>query len=197
MTGLPPLGIAALALLAERPMHPYEMYQVLIHRREDRNVKVRPGSLYHAVDKLEEHGLVTATGVEREGNRPERTSYAITDAGRDMLLSKIVSMLSTPADEYPEFPLAIANAFMLPAEQVVDLLGQRRERIAEQVASLEAAGRAVQSIELPARFWLDANFQLAMLRAKLAWLDATIPDIADGTIDWSSPIPSNLKDTIA
>ena len=45
MAELTPLGLAALALLAERPMHPYEMYQTLVHRREDRNVKVRPGSL--------------------------------------------------------------------------------------------------------------------------------------------------------
>ena len=55
---LMPLGIAALALLTERPMHPYEMYQILLLRKEDRIVKVRPGSLYHAVNKLEEGGLV-------------------------------------------------------------------------------------------------------------------------------------------
>ncbi|HWU59288.1 MAG TPA: PadR family transcriptional regulator, partial [Microbacteriaceae bacterium] len=36
-----PLAIATLALLAERPMHPYEMYQTLIQRAEDRIVKVR------------------------------------------------------------------------------------------------------------------------------------------------------------
>ena len=69
---LTPLGVAALSLLVEEPMHPYEMYQLLVARHEDRLVKVRPGTLYHAVGRLEEQGLVEATGTEREGNRPER-----------------------------------------------------------------------------------------------------------------------------
>ena len=59
---LTPLAVAALALLAERPSHPYEMYQTLVQRSEDRLVKVRPGSLYHTVDRLEAHGFVRATG---------------------------------------------------------------------------------------------------------------------------------------
>ena len=40
---LTPLAVAALALLAEGPTHPYEMYQTLVQRSEDRLVKVRPG----------------------------------------------------------------------------------------------------------------------------------------------------------
>ena len=65
-TALTPLGVAALSLLVEEPMHPYEMYQLLIARHEDRLVKVRPGTLYHAVGRLEDQGLVTATGTDRE-----------------------------------------------------------------------------------------------------------------------------------
>ncbi|WP_449373878.1 hypothetical protein [Arthrobacter psychrolactophilus] len=45
---LTPLGISALGLLVERPMHPYEMYQVLMQRHEDRIVKAQPG---HAVSR--------------------------------------------------------------------------------------------------------------------------------------------------
>src|SRR5437868_2840544 len=40
---LTPLAITVLALLNERPMHPYEMHQLLLARRVDRVVKVRPG----------------------------------------------------------------------------------------------------------------------------------------------------------
>ena len=46
ISDLTPLGVASLALLAEEPMHPYEMYQLLMARHEDRLVKVRPGTLY-------------------------------------------------------------------------------------------------------------------------------------------------------
>jgi DNA-binding PadR family transcriptional regulator len=36
MAELTPLGVAVLALLTEGPMHAYEMYQLLLKRRNDR-----------------------------------------------------------------------------------------------------------------------------------------------------------------
>ena len=79
---LTPLAISALALLNERSMHPYEMYQLLLERHEDRIVRVTPGSLYRTVDRLTADGLAEATGTGREGNRPERTTSAIPSAVR-------------------------------------------------------------------------------------------------------------------
>ena len=126
-TPLTPLGVAALSLLVEEPMHPYEMYQLLMARHEDRLVKVRPGTLYHAVGRLEEHGLVDATGTDREGNRPERTTYTISAAGREALTQRLQDMLANPVNEYPSFPLAVAEAYNLPADVVVELLDRRLE----------------------------------------------------------------------
>ncbi|HEY8282618.1 MAG TPA: PadR family transcriptional regulator, partial [Leifsonia sp.] len=117
-SSLTPLGVAALALLVERPMHPYEMYQTLVQRSEERVVKVRPGSLYHTVDRLAASGLVRATGTEREGNRPERTTYEITERGSLALSERVAEILGTPVNEYPEFPLALGEAHNLPVESV-------------------------------------------------------------------------------
>ena len=50
---LTPLGITVLGLLSERTMHPYEMYQLAAARRGDQLVKIKPGSLYHTVTRLE------------------------------------------------------------------------------------------------------------------------------------------------
>ena len=44
---LAPIAILILGLLAERPMHPYEMFQTTVERREDRLAKIRPGTMYH------------------------------------------------------------------------------------------------------------------------------------------------------
>jgi DNA-binding PadR family transcriptional regulator len=99
VSDLTPLAVAALALLAERPMHPYEMYQTLITRSEDRLVKVRPGSLYHTVDRLTRQGFVEAVGTDRGGNRPERTTYNITESGQLALSERVAEMLATPVNE--------------------------------------------------------------------------------------------------
>jgi DNA-binding PadR family transcriptional regulator len=71
---LTPLAVSILALLAERPMHPYEMYSLMLERHQDWVVKVKPGSLYHTVDRLARDELVEVAGTERAGSRPERTS---------------------------------------------------------------------------------------------------------------------------
>ena len=55
---LAPIAILILGLLAERPMHPYEMFQLTIDRREDRLLKVRPGTMYHTVDRLSAQELI-------------------------------------------------------------------------------------------------------------------------------------------
>ena len=132
--GITPLALSALALLAERPMHPYEMYQLLLERHEDELVKVRPGSLYHAVERLEDHELVEVLGTEREGNRPERTTYAITDAGREALVGRLREMLSTPVNEFPQFPVALGEAHNGPPDLVVADLRSYVAGLDEQIA---------------------------------------------------------------
>jgi DNA-binding PadR family transcriptional regulator len=178
------LAVSALALLAERPMHPYEMYQLMLQRRDDRRVKVRPGSLYHTIDRLTRDGLAEAVGTDRAGNRPERTTYRVTDAGRAALTARLTEMLSAPAEEYPEFPLALSQAHNLPPEEVVRLLGSRRDALQARAAELEAAAGRLTERELPEKYWVDLDHERAMLRAHLDWLERLLERIASGRLDW-------------
>jgi DNA-binding PadR family transcriptional regulator len=179
-----PLAIATLALLVERPMHPYEMYQTLIHRAEDRIIKVRPGSLYHTVDRLADLGLVRATGTEREGNRPERTTYAITEAGQSRLTGRVSEMLASPVNEYPEFPLAIGEAHNLPKETVLDLLGRRLALLRADAEFLTTGLIEVKQKKVERKFWLNMTYQKAMLEAEIAWISGLVAELNAGDIDW-------------
>ena len=76
------LGLAVLGVLAQRPMHRYEIATTIREQGKDDDMAVKWGSLYTVVKNLERHGLVEAAGVDRDGARPERTTYRITDAGR-------------------------------------------------------------------------------------------------------------------
>ncbi|HWU58703.1 MAG TPA: PadR family transcriptional regulator [Microbacteriaceae bacterium] len=179
-----PLAIATLALLAERPMHPYEMYQTLIQRAEDRIVKVRPGSLYHTVDRLNERGLVRATGTEREGNRPERTTYEITESGQMTLTGRVAEMLATPVNEYPEFPLAIGEAHNLPRATVLDLLRRRLVQLRADLEFLSTGLTDVKQKKVERKFWVDITYQKAMVEAEIAWISGFVAELEAGDIDW-------------
>jgi DNA-binding PadR family transcriptional regulator len=80
-----PLALAILNLLYERPMHPYEMQQLMRERGHDQVIKLKGGSLYSTIERLTAAGLITPVETTREGRRPERTVYAITETGQDEL----------------------------------------------------------------------------------------------------------------
>ena len=76
-----PLALAVLACLFERPMHPYEMASTMRHRGKDTSIKLNYGSLYSVVESLQKQKLIDIAETERDGNRPERTVYRLTQAG--------------------------------------------------------------------------------------------------------------------
>ena len=67
---------AILALLAEQPMHGYQLIRE-IDRRTDGAWRPSPGSVYPTLQLLADEGLVK---VAEDG---ERKSYSLTDAGRE------------------------------------------------------------------------------------------------------------------
>ncbi len=188
MTHITPLAIAALALASEGPAHPYEMYQTLVRRSVDQIVKVRPGSLYHTVERLEADGLLEVVGTEREGNRPERTTYRITEQGRLALAERVADMLATPAEEFPEFPVAVSEAHNLSRTAVIDLLESRRVRLRSRLDLLEAGVADVTTKSLPERYWLDLTYLIAIARAEVDWVDALLDDLRARRIDWGEKV---------
>ncbi|MEJ3659067.1 helix-turn-helix transcriptional regulator [Actinomycetes bacterium KLBMP 9759] len=171
---LTPLAVSVLALLCERSMHPYEMYRLMISRHEDEIVKVRPGSLYHTVDRLAGAEQVEAVGSDRDGGRPERTTYRITSDGRATLREWIRDVLATPMNEYPRFPVALGEAHNLPRAEVVELLRMRISSIERELARIDALMAANRPSEREP-YLIAAHYGIEMRNAELRWLR----DVAD------------------
>ncbi|UYM05816.1 PadR family transcriptional regulator [Solicola gregarius] len=179
-----PLSISVLALLNERPMHPYEMYQLLLERHEDRIVKVRPGSLYHVVERLEDRELVEATGTERAGNRPERTTYAISDSGRSTLVTWIDDSVRTPVNEYPIFPLALSELHNLPKEDAVAAIKARVAGLDELIAETDHLIKYAHDADVYEAYWFSADYLRTKNVAERDWLRTTVSRIEKGDLPW-------------
>ncbi|MET7771234.1 PadR family transcriptional regulator [Nocardia sp. NPDC005366] len=184
------LAVAVLALLAERPMHPYEMYQLLISRGEDLLVKVRPGSLYHTVARLADQQLVCAEGVDRAGNRPERTTYRITEHGAAALRNKIAEVIRFPHAEYPLFPLALAEAHNLPAADVVALLQERLRHLRADIEDFDRMTAWATEHLIPRRYWIVLPYLRATVGAEIAWIDGFLAELDSGALEWEQFDPA-------
>jgi DNA-binding PadR family transcriptional regulator len=182
-----PLALAVLELLHERPRHPYDMQQAMRIRHTDRLVKVKAGSLYHTVERLEKLGLVEVSETERSGRRPERRVYAITEDGRALYREYVTDMLANLAEEYPEYPHAISLAHAFEGETVRTELLHRREELLERIAELTEAHERLERMDLPRRFWLDVDYLRTMRQAELDWTDKLIEELASGRLEWPAP----------
>ncbi|GAB3567941.1 PadR family transcriptional regulator [Spelaeicoccus albus] len=178
------LGISVLALLTEGPLHPYEMHQTFVERHEDQIVNIKPGTLYHTVNRLAASELIEISGTDRAGNRPERTTYAITATGRSRLQADVVGLLGTPVNEYPRFPQAIAEAHNLPREIVLDQLRSRIDAFRERLDEFALARAAVVGKNLPERFWLDIDYLEKMSAAEMNWLTSLVERLQSHELDW-------------
>ncbi|MEU4215297.1 PadR family transcriptional regulator [Actinoplanes sp. NPDC026623] len=175
------LAMVLLALLAEAPMHPYRMQQMIKERGQDQLVNVaQRNSVYQALDRLVREGLARPGGTTREAGRPERTVYEITDAGATTLRRWLTDMLPTPAREFPEFPAALAFLPILEPAEVRTLLERRIVALREKVAQMR--GQAPPG--LPRLFLIEDEYRAAMLSAELAWLGALVDDLASGRLSW-------------
>ncbi|WP_028801590.1 PadR family transcriptional regulator [Streptomyces sp. 142MFCol3.1] len=175
-----PLALAVMVLLTERPMHPYEIAQTLRRRGKDASLKINYGSLYTVVQNLEKHGFVEVAEVQREGNRPERTLYGITDAGREEATEWLSDLLAVPAREYPIFEAALSLMCVLHPDEVARLLAERLTMLEVQAASLRG-GVAKLSETLPRLFLVESEYQLHMIEAQAVWVRGFLTEIKNGT----------------
>lgn len=181
---LTPLALAVLHMLAERPMHPYEMRQRIRDHAIDYAIKVTHGSLYHAVEKLAERGFIEAVETSREGRRPERTVYAITEAGKDEALSELRGMIARPVQEYPVLGAALTFAQMLPPEELALLLRRRAVAVEARIAAHDTIIDGLRKQGVDRIGLIEVEYCQAGLRAELDWLRATEDDITSGRLQW-------------
>src|SRR5215510_12738289 len=178
-----PLALAVLACLWERPMHSYEMATTMRERGKEQSIKLNYGSLYTVVDSLAKNGLIEAMEATREGRRPERTVYRLTEAGRARLDAWMSELIAEPVKEYPQFEAALSLLPVLHPDTVLDLLRVRirtlEKQIGEEQVMLDAAGKA----GLPRLLLIEAEFHLALRETELSWVRDLAGDLEAGTLE--------------
>jgi DNA-binding PadR family transcriptional regulator len=180
------LAVAVLSMLTEGPMHPYRMQQLIKERHKGDVVNVsQRNSIYQTIDRLQRDELVAVESTAREANRPERTTYQITDAGRATLRDWLDAMIRTPAREYPEFPAALSFLPSLSPGEALDALTGRIAHLEQQLASLEDELRQGSTF-LARLFLIESEYQRQVLAAELDYVKNLVDDLRTEEISWPS-----------
>jgi DNA-binding PadR family transcriptional regulator len=176
-----PLALAVLSCLTEKPMHPYEISTTLRQRGKEDSIKLNYGSLYSVVEALQKHGLITTRETTREGRRPERTVYEITDAGVAEFEDWLAELLSTPVREFTSLEAGLSLMPGLPPDDVALLLDRRAERLRAELHTIDAMHAQATAAQLPELFLIESRYRSAALTAELDFVATLAADIRSGS----------------
>ena len=190
---LTPLGVMVLALLREGDMHPYEILRLMRQRHLERLVTITNGTVYHTVRRLERAGLLDEVGIDREGNRPERTTYALTREGR-AIVSEWVRRELVQIDRSAEFRVALAEAHNLDRLEVAALLRRRHDALDDAHQLYQRGRDKARKIDTPEQFLIEVERQELLLEAELRWLETLIDRLERHALPWgAAEIPDSHR----
>jgi DNA-binding PadR family transcriptional regulator len=161
------------------PVHGYEVRRELISWNVEEWANVAPGSIYHALRKLTEEGLLEEVGTEKVSGRPARTLYRTTRVGREefeRLLRHYWWEIHPPAD-----PFLSALSFLpaLPRREAVLALRNRAAVLrGHLVQGREAAKRWLDEKPLHVSWLMDLNNVRA--EAEIEWCERVAASIEAG-----------------
>lgn len=181
---LSPLALSILELLHERPMHPYELASTMRDRHHDEFIRLNFGSLYHTVDALERNGWIVPTEREKEGNRPERTIYKLTDSGSDVLVRVVSDILTHPQREYLQFSAGLMFMHHLGGKTAAELLEQRAQALHAVITKLSRILDELLATGHTRLMLIELEHKIAILQAERAWVQEIAREITNGKLEW-------------
>ncbi|UBU09423.1 PadR family transcriptional regulator [Nonomuraea gerenzanensis] len=189
------VGLTVLALLSVRASHPYELHRLVVDTHKD-YVTGLPRSLYHAVERLAGEELIVPVETSRQGRRPERTVYEITDEGRRELATRLRALLENPGAERPAFTAAVSLIGVLPVPDALRALRTRAATIEGRLAAMSGHLKAMRDSGLPDVLMVEVDYERAIGEAELAWLRALIARLESGELDWPSTVRQELLEQV-
>ncbi|MGQ5260371.1 PadR family transcriptional regulator [Micromonospora sp. ZYX-F-536] len=173
-----------------QPVHGYDVRRELLSWSADKWANVQPGSIYHALRKLTEEGLLRAVAIEQVGARPARTTYEVTAKGEDefeTLLRNLWWNFSEPVD-----PFTAAFSFLpaMPRSEAAAALRNRANLLRAGIESMRASLQSdwVRNTKPVHVGWM---FELwsARAEAEMAWCERIAEKIESGV----SYLPAELE----
>ena len=132
-----------LGLIAEKPLNPYQIKQLLEKLDMNAMFPMSSSSVYAAINGLIKKECVSGR-KEKVGNMPERTVYSITKQGRELLEKTLAVYLGDTEKIFTEFDIAITLACHLNKELALETLTSHRIQLQNEIVKRKKQYREYQ-----------------------------------------------------
>jgi DNA-binding PadR family transcriptional regulator len=165
--------LVVLSLLAERPMHGYEVNAELERRQVKDWAAVSRPQVYYSLEKLARLGLIRAAESGAPPAGPERRVFSTTAAGTAALAAALERDDWTRGRARPPFLTWMALSWQAPAGVFKRQLHKRRAFLERELAREEqtlAAVRREVGHEFHEAVWM-IKLTIQQIRSELRWMD--------------------------
>ena len=162
-----------LGLLSRREMHGYQLNEFLSKNLAS-CTDLKKSSAYFLLGKMAHQGWVAEESV-REGNRPPRRVFHITETGVDAFQRLLRQNLATYTPVTFAGDVGLAFLDTLPADEAIGLLKERRGAVSLALQSAQAVPHH------PGSLGLVLEHQARHLQTEIAWLDQVLADLDQAT----------------
>ncbi|MDQ0229772.1 PadR family transcriptional regulator [Metabacillus malikii] len=150
--------LVVLGLLKRKPMSGYEIQQLLLTSQTDKWAGILPGSIYHALKKMDKEGLVAIEAVEQTGNR-SKAIYKITESGETEFLALLKAAFKEKSVLLPtSIYSAISFIEELPKVDIIEALEEQRERLETDMQEMKI-GEEVKSNVMDLDYMTKLSFK--------------------------------------
>jgi DNA-binding PadR family transcriptional regulator len=172
------VAVVILGLLAEEPMHGYDLLERFRTRSMGFWIEVGKASVYQALRRLEEQGL--ANGRAQEGSAgPDRRVYRITAAGRARLRAGLRERTAVARPYETDASLALGFVHLLTLDEARRAVVQRESALRERRTAIGAERERVERAEGPGRVVALHMLELqdALAQTEQRWLERFNDDL--------------------
>src|SRR5580704_615745 len=135
--------LVILSLLAERPMHGYQVNLELERRCVRDWAAISRPQVYYSLEKLERGGMIRGSESDAPAAGPERQQYETTAKGRAALAGALESETWTTQRERPAFLTWMALSWQARAGVVHEQIARRRDFLRKEIAREEETKESV------------------------------------------------------
>ncbi|MGQ9666705.1 MAG: DUF4388 domain-containing protein [Anaerolineae bacterium] len=170
---LTPLDLLVLGLLQERPMHGYELFQLIKTERIDRWFNISMPGVYYALGKLRDRGYVSE--IRQRRGSVDKAIYRLTDAGRQAFFEALETHVAGHIPIHFDYDLSIYLLNRLPVERALTLMERRLESLRQW--QIQVREEMEENSELNPRLRAIFDHTLRFITMERMWMGELIESI--------------------
>lgn len=168
MKTLSNLEFVVLSLVAEKPVHGYQIEQLIVERGMREWTDIGFSSIYHVLGKLQKQGFLTSLS-EASGDRPARKVFSLTWQGANLLHAEVLDRLSTPRPYSADIDLALSCLPVLSQTEIRGALENFQTVLSAKIKEVQEKHNLIANGMEP---HVDALFKhsLQAMQSELNWI---------------------------